>query len=95
MPPLPQSKLFKNSISSFFLVHPTLQTLARSDYRLFGLLKMALRGSRFGSDEEVKQAVHSWLCDHPKTVFCDGIKKLVERCKKCVDKQDNVLKKMS
>jgi hypothetical protein len=26
MPPLPQSKLFKNSISSFFLIHPTLQT---------------------------------------------------------------------
>jgi histone-lysine N-methyltransferase SETMAR len=40
--------------------------LAPSDYRLFGLLKMALRGSRFGSDEEVKQAVHSWLCANQK-----------------------------
>jgi hypothetical protein len=49
-------------------------------------LKKALRRSRFGSDEKVKQAVLTWLCDQPETFFCDGIKKLVERCKKCVDK---------
>jgi hypothetical protein len=56
--------------------------LAPSDYHLFGSLKKALQGRRFGSDEEVKQAMHTWLCDQPKTFFCDGIKKLVECCKK-------------
>jgi hypothetical protein len=34
----------------------------------------------------VKQALRTGLCDQPKTFFCDGITKLVERCKKCVDK---------
>jgi histone-lysine N-methyltransferase SETMAR len=63
--------------------------LAPSDYHLFGSLKKALRGRRFGSDEAVKQAVHTWLCDQRKTFFSDGIKKLVDRCKKCVDKQGN------
>jgi hypothetical protein len=46
-----------------------------------------MRGRRFLSDEEVKQAARTWLCDQPKIFFCDGIKKLVERCKKCLDKQ--------
>jgi histone-lysine N-methyltransferase SETMAR len=67
--------------------------LAPSDYHLFGSLKKALRGHRFRSDEEVKQAVHTWLCDQPKTFFSDGIKKLVEHCKKCVDKQGDYVEK--
>jgi histone-lysine N-methyltransferase SETMAR len=45
--------------------------LAPSDYHLFGSLKKALQGCRFGSDEEVKQAVHTQLCDQPKTFFSD------------------------
>jgi hypothetical protein len=52
-----------------------------------------LRGRWFGSDDEVKQAVHTWLCDQPKTFFSDGIKKLVERCKKFVDKQGDYFEK--
>jgi hypothetical protein len=48
--------------------------LALSDYHLFGSLKKALRGRQFGSDEEVKQAVHTWLCNQAKTFFSDGIK---------------------
>jgi hypothetical protein len=43
--------------------------LAPGDYYLFGSPKKALWGRQFGSDEEVKQAVHTWLCDQPKT-FC-------------------------
>jgi hypothetical protein len=56
--------------------------LAPSDYHLFGSMKKALQGRWFRSDEEVKQVVHTWLCYQPKTFFSDGIKKLVERCKK-------------
>jgi hypothetical protein len=93
MPPLPQSKLFKNSISSFFRIHPTLQTWHQV-ITIFGSLKKALRRRRFGSDdEEVTQAVHTWLCDQSKTFFSDGIKKFVERCKKCVDKQGDCVEK--
>jgi histone-lysine N-methyltransferase SETMAR len=72
------------------LPHPD---LAPRDYYLFGSPKKALRGRQFGSDEEVKQVVHTWLCDQPKTFFCNGIKKLVERCKKCVDKQGDYVEK--
>jgi hypothetical protein len=55
--------------------------LAPSDYHLLGSLKKALPGCRFGSDE-VKQAVHTWLCGQPKTFFSDVIKQLVDLCKK-------------
>jgi histone-lysine N-methyltransferase SETMAR len=68
------------------LPHPPYSPdLAPSDYHLFGSLKKSLRGRQFGSDEEVKQAVHIWLYD--------GIKKLVECCKKCVDKQGDYIEK--
>jgi hypothetical protein len=66
--------------------------LRPSDYHLFGSLKKALRGRRFGCDE-VKQAVHTWLYDQSKTFFSDEIKKLVERCKKHVDKQGDYAEK--
>jgi histone-lysine N-methyltransferase SETMAR len=76
------------------LPHPPYSPhLAPSDYHLFGSLKKALRGRRFGSDEEVKQATHAWLCDQPETFFSDGIKKLVEHCNKCLDRQGDYIEK--
>ena len=48
--------------------------LAPSDYHLLGLLKEALRGRRFTSDQEVKEAVHAWLATQPKTSFSEGIR---------------------
>jgi len=48
--------------------------LAPSDFHLFGPLKYA---RRFSCDDDVKAAVHQWLCAQPKTFFVDGIKKLV------------------
>jgi hypothetical protein len=55
--------------------------------------KKALRGRRLGSDE-VKQAVHTWLCDQPKTFFSGEIKKLVKSCKNCVDRQGDYVEKL-
>jgi histone-lysine N-methyltransferase SETMAR len=53
-----------------FLPHPPYSPdLAPSDYHLFGSPKKKLWGRRFGSDEEVKQVVHTWLCDQQKTIF--------------------------
>jgi histone-lysine N-methyltransferase SETMAR len=72
---------------------PSSPDLTPSDYHFFGSLKKALWGCEFRSDEEVKQAVHTWVCDQTKTFFCDGIKKLVECYKKCVDKLGDYVEK--
>ena len=61
--------------------------LAPSDYHLFGPLKAALRGRRFTSDQELNEAAHACLAAQPKTFFSDGIKKPVQRWKKCIEKQ--------
>jgi len=59
------------------LQHPHSPDLAPSDYHIFGPLKEALHGRRIISDEEVKEAVHTWLREQPKS-FSTGIQKLVE-----------------
>jgi hypothetical protein len=42
--------------------HPSCNPdLAPSDYYLFGMLKKALQGRRFHSDDEVKKTVHFWF----------------------------------
>jgi hypothetical protein len=48
--------------------------IVHSDYHLFGPLKEALRGRRFTSDKELKEAVHGWLAARPKTFFSEGIR---------------------
>ena len=68
------------------MIHPPYSPdLVPSGHHLFGLLKEALRGCRFTSDREVKEAVHAWLTAQPKT-FSEGIRKLVQRWTKCVEK---------
>lgn len=76
------------------LAHPPYSPdLAPSDYHLFGPLKETLRGRRFTSDQEMKEAVHAWLAAQPKTFFSEGIKKLVQRWNKCVEKQGDYVEK--
>ena len=42
----------------------------------------------------MKEEVRAWLAaDQPKTFFSDGIKKLVQRWKKCVEKQGDYVEK--
>ena len=67
--------------------------LAPSDYHLFGPLKNALRGRRFSTDKEVREVVHKWLRDQPKTFFLEGIHKLVDRWTKCIEKERNYVEK--
>jgi hypothetical protein len=52
-----------------------------------------LRGRRFWNDDEVKEAVLFWLTAQPKTFFSDGIKKLVQRCEKCIEKKGDYIEK--
>ena len=69
------------------MAHPPYSPeLAPSDYHLFGPLKEALRGRRFISGQEVKEVEHAWLAAQPKTFFSEGIRKLVQRWTKCVEK---------
>jgi len=67
--------------------HPAYSpNLVPSDFHLSRLLKNALRGRRFSCDDDVKAAVHQWLCIQPKTFFADGIKKSVGRWENCIAK---------
>jgi len=66
--------------------------LAPSDYHLFGPLKNALRGRRFSTDNEVRETVHKWLRDQPKT-FLEGIRKLVDCWTKCIEKEGDYVEK--
>ena len=52
---------------------PTLQSrLAPSDYFLFRVMKTFLRGKRFSSDEEVKEAVMTWFEEQSEDFFFPG-----------------------
>ena len=53
--------------------------MAPSDFHLFGPMKEHLRGQKFADDDEVMEAVQGWLKATPKSVFLEGIRKLVDR----------------
>jgi len=56
------------------LQHPPYSLdLVPSDYHIFSPLKEALHGCRFTSYAEVKEAVHTWLREQPKSFFSAGI----------------------
>jgi hypothetical protein len=52
---------------------------------LFPKLKEFLGGSRFKSDEEVRDAVKEWLNGLAAEVYDEGIQKLVTRYDKCLN----------
>ena len=41
----------------------------------------------------MKETVHAWLAAQPKTFFSEGINKLVERSKKCIEEQGDYVEK--
>ena len=66
---------------------------APSDFHLFGPIKEHLRDQKFADDNEVMEAVQSWLKATPKSIFLKGIRKLVDRWTKCVAKQGDHVEK--
>ena len=77
------------------LAHPPYSPyLAPSGYHLFGTFKEALRNRRFTSNQELKEAVLAWLAAQPKTFFSEGIKKLVQQWKKCIETQGDYVEKL-
>ena len=62
--------------------------LAPSDYFLFRVMKKFIRGKRFSSDEEVKEAVTTWFEEQSKDFFFfprGGIKSLQQKWAKCIE----------
>ncbi|UYV60465.1 K02A2.6-like [Cordylochernes scorpioides] len=70
------------------LDHPAYSPdLAPSDYFLFGLLKKELKGKRFDSDEDVQKVVQDFFHTLPKSAYKEGIYKLPERWRRCIESQ--------
>ncbi|UYV65437.1 hypothetical protein LAZ67_3004385 [Cordylochernes scorpioides] len=70
------------------LEHPAYSPdLASSDYFLFGLLKKELKGKRFDSDEDVQKVVQDFFHPLPKSAYKEGIYKLPERWRRCIESQ--------
>ncbi|UYV83836.1 hypothetical protein LAZ67_X000351 [Cordylochernes scorpioides] len=78
----------KNIYGFEVLEHPAYSPdLAPSDYFLFGLLKKELKGKRFDSDEDVQKVVQDFFHTLPKSAYKEGIYKLPERWRRCIESQ--------
>ena len=53
--------------------------MAPSDFYLFPQLKSNLRGTQYGSNEGVTEAVNEYLRDQEKAFYFEGIRKLEQR----------------
>ncbi|UYV63272.1 hypothetical protein LAZ67_2003605, partial [Cordylochernes scorpioides] len=70
------------------LEHPAYSPdLAPSDYFILGLLKKELKGKRFDSDEDVQKGVQYFFHTLPKSAYKEGIYKLPERWRRCIESQ--------
>ncbi|KAJ4433766.1 hypothetical protein ANN_16078 [Periplaneta americana] len=68
--------------------------LALSDFRLFTKLKDFLGGTRFGSDEDLKKTVNTWLNELAAEEYNTGILKLVNRYDKCLNVGGDYVEKL-
>jgi len=59
--------------------------LALSDYHLFPELKKQLKGRHFSSDAEVIAAAETWLDRQHSEFFWNGLHKLEQWAKKCIE----------
>jgi len=76
------------------LSHPLYSPdLAPSDFNFFPHLKGDLKGIHFTSDDEVKQAVTSWIKQRTPEFFIDSMPKLVLGWEKCIERQGDYVEK--
>jgi histone-lysine N-methyltransferase SETMAR len=76
------------------LSHPPYSPeLAPCDFHFFPHLKRDLKGTHFTSDDEVKQAVTSWIKQRTPEFFIDGMRKLVLRWEKCTEQEGDYVEK--
>ncbi|GFR69698.1 histone-lysine N-methyltransferase SETMAR [Elysia marginata] len=67
--------------------HPPYSSdLAPSDFFLFPLLKKHLKGNHYETDAEVEADVRSWCRSQTPEFFADGMRKLVQRWRLCIER---------
>lgn len=67
--------------------------VAPSDYHLFPALKKDLGGRKFATDEEVRQAVLTFLREAAGSWFEEGIQKFVCRMRKVIEREGDYIEK--
>jgi len=72
---------------------PSIPDLSPSDYRLFGSLKDRLRGLHYDTDEAVQEAVRNWLGGAGTDFYRRGIFKILQRWKRCWDRDGDFIEK--
>jgi hypothetical protein len=60
---------------------------------LFGKLKEHIAGKKFDDDGEAKDKVLRWLNEQAAEFYDTGIKNLVPRLKKCIEKHGDYVEK--
>lgn len=76
------------------LPHPPYSPdLAPSDFFLFPKLKESLKGTRFHSIVEAKNAANTWFRTRPDRFFRDGLNTWKHRLEKCIDQNGNYVEK--
>ncbi|UYV63572.1 hypothetical protein LAZ67_2004768 [Cordylochernes scorpioides] len=74
--------------------HPTYSPdLAPSDFHLFPALKLHLGGEHFANDDEVQAEANHWLRRQDTAWYNSGIKKLLQRYQKCLDRNGDYVEK--
>ncbi|KAK3760730.1 hypothetical protein RRG08_034658 [Elysia crispata] len=56
-------------------------------------LKDYLKGNRYETDEDVKNAVLSWCRDKTADFFADGIQQVVRRWRLCIERDGDYVEK--
>lgn len=67
--------------------------LAPSDFHLFPELKRHLGGKRFENEDELKREVEQWLTEMAAEWYDAGLKKLLPRYQKCLEKDGDYVEK--
>jgi transposase len=76
------------------LSHPLYSPhLALSDYHLFWPLKHHLRGHHYETDEAVQETGRSWLRRAGTHTYRTGKFKILQRWKKCIDRDEDFVEK--
>jgi hypothetical protein len=82
------------TLKSEVLSHlPYSPDLVPSDFHFFPHLKRDLKGTHFTSDDEVKQAVTSWIKQRTPEFFIDSMRTLVLCWEKCIEQQGKYVEK--
>ena len=91
--PASQKDLLKKFNWEVFDLPPYSPDLAPSDFHLFRELKAWLGGQRFAANDELQDAVKTYLSSLAANFFAEGIEKLVSRYDKCLNRFGDYVEK--